>query len=218
MTRTVLVCDDDRLVLMSITAALRQAGYSVLEADSGDDAILLARQHKPDLAILDIRMDGKSGFDVAAYFRDYLSQPFVFLTACSNPAEIDEGMSQGALAYFVKPIETPRLLQEVAATLEALDARSEPPATLRTLLDGESQRDHRDWVAAGILMATESLDLHGAISRLADLARADGVSLTAAATRVIQALADRRGSVAERGPLEAGGREPSSHPNGRARD
>ena len=191
MTRSLLVCDDDRLVLMSITAALRQVGYEVYEADSGDDAILLARQHRPDLAILDIRMDGKTGFDVAAYFRDYLDQPFVFLTACSNPDEISEGMAQGALAYFIKPIETPRLLQEVEKALARLESRTVPKAAVRTLLGEEPVRDHQHWVAAGILMATERLDLHGAVSRLADIARADGVSMMVAANQIVQALGAR---------------------------
>lgn len=190
MKRTILVCDDDRLVLMSITAALRQAGYDVLEADSGDDAILLARQHKPDLAILDIRMDGKTGFDVAAYFRDYLNQPFVFLTACSNPEELDQGMSYGALGYYIKPIETQRLLQEVARALDDIGQQAAAPDAVRTLLTVDAIQDHQHWVAAGILMAREKMDLHTAIGRLAELAQADGVSMLVAAGRVIQRLAD----------------------------
>ena len=63
---TILVVDDDRLVLATLAHGLTQAGYDVIDADNGDDAILLAREHRPDLALLDIRMQGKSGFDVAA--------------------------------------------------------------------------------------------------------------------------------------------------------
>ncbi len=59
----ILVVDDDRLVLATVVAGLRQAGFEVLEADNGDDAILLARNHRPRLAILDMRMQGKSGMD-----------------------------------------------------------------------------------------------------------------------------------------------------------
>ena len=57
----ILVVDDDRLVLATVTHGLSQAGYEVIDADNGDDAILLAREHRPDLALLDIRMEGKSG-------------------------------------------------------------------------------------------------------------------------------------------------------------
>lgn len=71
--------DDDRLVLATVTHGLARAGYEVIDADNGDDAILLAREHRPDLALLDIRMEGKSGFDVAAYLRASLGTPFMFL-------------------------------------------------------------------------------------------------------------------------------------------
>src|SRR5439155_26738547 len=77
----ILVVDDDRLVLATLAHGLSQAGYDVLDADNGDDAILLAREHRPDLALLDIRMQGKSGFDVAAYLREYCRMPFMFLSA-----------------------------------------------------------------------------------------------------------------------------------------
>ena len=62
---SILVVDDDRLVLATVTHGLAQAGYHVIDADNGDDAILLARELRPQLALLDIRMEGKSGFDVA---------------------------------------------------------------------------------------------------------------------------------------------------------
>ena len=80
----ILVVDDDRLVLAMVTHGLSQAGYEVIDADNGDDAILLARQHRPDIALLDIRMEGKTGFDVAEYLREVGHTPFVFLSAFSD--------------------------------------------------------------------------------------------------------------------------------------
>ena len=65
----ILVVDDDRLVLATLAHGLSQAGYQVIDADNGNDAILLAREHRPDLALLDIRMEGMSGFDVAETLR-----------------------------------------------------------------------------------------------------------------------------------------------------
>ncbi|MEZ5739133.1 MAG: response regulator [Burkholderiaceae bacterium] len=173
-------------MLLSITATLRQAGHEVLEADNGDDAILLARQYRPDLAVIDIRMDGKSGFDVAAYFRDYVNQPFLFLTACENPEDEARGLEYGALAYLVKPIETPRLLAEIERVLEQLARVLPDPEAVRTLT--ATGDDHQQWVAVGILMVRERLDLRSAVSRLADLAQSGGKSLKAAAVDVMQAL------------------------------
>ena len=86
----ILVVDDDRLVLATLAHGLAQAGYEVIDADNGDDAILLARERQPQLALLDIRMEGKSGFDVAAYLREALQVPFMFLSAFSDEATVQQ--------------------------------------------------------------------------------------------------------------------------------
>lgn len=116
-SKTVLLCDDDRLVLATVSASLRSAGFSVVEADNGDDAILLARQHRPDLAVLDMRMHGKSGLDVAAYLRDYIGTPFIFLSAFSDEEIVRQAMSFGALEYLVKPAEGRRIVEAVNGAL-----------------------------------------------------------------------------------------------------
>ena len=71
----VLVVDDDRLVLAILVEGLREAGFEVSEADNGDDAILLARERNPDIALLDMRMNGMSGMDVARYLRQHTDVP-----------------------------------------------------------------------------------------------------------------------------------------------
>src|SRR6185436_16629273 len=109
----ILVVDDDRLVLATVTHGLARAGYEVIDADNGDDAILLAREHKPDLALLDIRMEGKSGFDVAAYLRSYCQMPFMFLSAFSDGETAAKVRALGALDYLVKPIEIGRIVPAV---------------------------------------------------------------------------------------------------------
>jgi DNA-binding response OmpR family regulator len=111
----ILVVDDDRLVLATLTHGLAQAGYEVIDADNGDDAILLAREHKPELALLDIRMEGKSGFDVAAYLREYCQIPFMFLSAFSDEATVAQVKSLGALSYLVKPLD----IQQIVPAVEA---------------------------------------------------------------------------------------------------
>ena len=65
----ILVVDDDRLVLAMLRHGLSQAGYQVIDADNGSEAILLAREQRPDLALLDIRMEGMTGFEVAEALR-----------------------------------------------------------------------------------------------------------------------------------------------------
>ena len=116
----ILVVDDDRLVLATLTHGLAQAGYEVIDADNGDDAILLARQHRPELALLDIRMEGKSGFDVAAYLRDYCQIPFMFLSAFSDPDTVAQVAALGAVAYLVKPLDVGQIVPTVEAAFERL--------------------------------------------------------------------------------------------------
>jgi len=111
----ILVVDDDRLVLATLTHGLAQAGYEVIDADNGDDAILLAREHKPDLALLDIRMEGKSGFEVAAYLREYCQMPFMFLSAFSDDETLQQVKELGAVAYLVKPLDIRHIVPAVEA-------------------------------------------------------------------------------------------------------
>jgi response regulator NasT len=119
-----LVVDDDRLVLATLVQGLEDAGFEVIDADNGDDAILLARQHRPDLALLDIRMDGLSGFDVAAYLREHLRIPFMFLSAFSDAATLAQIQSLGALASLVKPLDMAHIVPAVtAAHAQALALR-----------------------------------------------------------------------------------------------
>jgi response regulator NasT len=124
----ILVVDDDRLVLATVVHGLKHAGFDILDADNGDDAILLARQHRPDLALLDIRMDGMSGYDVAHYLREALQIPFMFLSAFSDEATLARIQALGALALLVKPLDIAQLVPAVASALDEVRQRSGAPA------------------------------------------------------------------------------------------
>ncbi len=125
----ILVLDDDRLVLATVVHGLSQAGYEVIDADNGDDAILLAREHKPELALLDIRMEGKTGFDVAEYLRDVCRIPFMFLSAFSDEGTAAKVRSLGAVAYLVKPLDVGKIVPTVDAALARLRAGGPPAVT-----------------------------------------------------------------------------------------
>jgi DNA-binding response OmpR family regulator len=119
----ILVVDDDRLVLATVTHGLSQAGYDVIDADNGDEAILLAREHQPDLALLDIRMEGKSGFDVAEVLRDVYRIPFMFLSAFADGATRSQVEALGAVAYMVKPLDVGQIVPTVEGAFRRLRAR-----------------------------------------------------------------------------------------------
>ncbi len=119
----ILVVDDDRLVLATVTHGLSQAGYDVIDADNGDDAILLAREHRPALALLDIRMEGKSGFDVAETLRDAYAIPFMFLSAFADEATRQQVQALGAMDYLIKPLDVGQIVPAVEAAFARLDGR-----------------------------------------------------------------------------------------------
>jgi two-component system, response regulator PdtaR len=193
MKGKILVVDDDRLVLATVTHGLARAGYEVIDADNGDDAILLAREHKPDLALLDIRMEGKSGFDVAAYLRSSLGTPFMFLSAFADDATVAEVKALGAVAYLVKPLDISQIVPTVEAALSSVRARRIPapadprPGATAALPSGDPLSDPVP-VAVGVLMHRYSLVREEALARLNRLAEADGRSLHAQATALLEAV------------------------------
>jgi response regulator NasT len=189
----ILVVDDDRLVLATVTHGLARAGYEVIDADNGDDAILLARQHKPDLALLDIRMEGKSGFDVAEYLRASLGTPFMFLSAFADDATVAQVKALGAVAYLVKPLDIAQIVPTVEAALSSVRARRAPVAGPRpgpavpTAAGVDPLADPVP-IAIGVLMHRYSLPRAEALARLNRLADADGRSLHAQALALLDAV------------------------------
>jgi len=185
---TILVVDDDRLVLATLTYGLSQAGYRVIDADNGDDAILLAREHQPVLALLDIRMQGKSGFDVAEYLREYHQIPFVFLSAFSDDATLARGRSLGAAAALIKPLDIGQILPVVEAVLA--QARQADAAVGDTAADvaHAGLQPASVWMAVGALMHRHSIDRNAALQRLRQLAFSEKRSVLDQAERVLEAV------------------------------
>jgi len=185
----ILVVDDDRLVLATVSHGLAQAGYEVIDADNGDDAILLAREHRPDLALLDIRMEGMSGFDVAAYLRDHLHVPFMFLSAFADDATVQQVKALGAVAYLVKPLDIGQILPTVAAALAKLPERGEMARSTAASTVAETAVG-ADLVsmAVGVLMHRYSLQRGTALARLQKLAADEQRTLADQAGRLVEAV------------------------------
>ena len=190
----ILVVDDDRLVLATLSHGLKQAGHEVFDADNGDDAILLARQHRPELALLDIRMEGMTGFDVAAYLRDHLGIPFMFLSAFADEQTAARVRELGAVAYLTKPLDVRRVVPTVAAALA--QRRGVEVAAGATVADGSAtaaglRAAPPDLVAisvaVGLHMQRDNLDRHTAFARLEAQARAGGRSLDEEAQAIVDA-------------------------------
>lgn len=185
----ILVVDDDRLVLASLTHGLTQAGYEVIDADNGDDAILLAHEQRPDLALLDIRMEGKSGFDVAAYLRQSLRVPFMFLSAFSDPATVARVAALGAVAYLVKPLDIGQIVPTVDAEFARIRAqRADAPAAAAAAAESAEPALDVVALAVGVLMHRYSLPRADALQRMQRIADAAGIGLAEQAERLVRAV------------------------------
>ena len=192
----ILVVDDDRLVLATLVHGLTQAGFEVIDADNGDDAILLAREQRPELALLDIRMAGMSGFDVATYLRDQLRIPFMFLSAFSDEATLAQIRALGALAYLVKPLDIAQIVPAVQAAFAQARARSgsavtgvaaPSPVAPAVPPRGDALQQSVS-IAVGIVMHRYSLTRQSALERLERLARQEARSLESSCAAMVAAV------------------------------
>lgn len=113
----ILVADDDGLVLATLCAGLRDEGYEVLEAGTGEEAVEICEREQPDLAILDIRMPGLSGIEAARQIFAAAHVPFLFLSAFDDSETVESAVSEGALGYLVKPIDTRQMVPAIEAAL-----------------------------------------------------------------------------------------------------
>lgn len=116
----ILVVDDEPGVRRMLRAALESACYTVLEAESGQEALKVAWTERPDLIISDFRMDGMDGFELTRRLRQRLFTslvPVILLTSAEGAESELAGLAAGADDYITKPVKIPRLLARVSTLL-----------------------------------------------------------------------------------------------------
>jgi DNA-binding response OmpR family regulator len=117
----VLVADDDEDILMLVAFRLERAGYDVITARSGEQALNLALANTPDLAVLDVMMPGLDGYGVTRELRrtDATSEvPVILLTARAEEADVARGMAAGVDDYVKKPFDARDLRERVKRLLD----------------------------------------------------------------------------------------------------
>ena len=120
MKKTILIVDDEPNIVISIQYLMKHAGYNVVTAYDGRQALDCLAESKPDLMILDVMMPNKNGFEVCEEVRAdsrFDDMPIVMLTAKGSEAEINRGLSLGADAYITKPFSTHELVQRINSLL-----------------------------------------------------------------------------------------------------
>jgi response regulator NasT len=164
MTR-ILLADDDRVVLFTLAEGLREAGFAVIEARDGLQALALCHNEAPDLALLDIRMPGLDGLELARRLRDETAVPFLFFSAYGDEDFVRRAVKIGALGYLLKPLDVAAMV----ATIRTALARAQDLSGLQGAL--ESNRSIA--TAVGMLMQAEGLDRATAFERLRLQARSE---------------------------------------------
>jgi len=117
---TLLLVDDIRTNRMVLKAFLRETAISVIEAENGQEALLMAQQHLPDMILLDIRMDGMDGYEVLDRLKttdDLETIPVIAFTAAATKNDLEKIMAHGFDGYLYKPVRRTELLRKISRHL-----------------------------------------------------------------------------------------------------
>lgn len=122
--QTILVVDDEQDLLDLIEYNLKKEGFAVIKAENGLEGIKAAKEHKPDLILLDIMMPKMDGLEVCSQIRqnqEIKKTPIIFLTARGDEKTEVEGLNMGGDDYVTKPISTTKLMSRIKAVLRRFD-------------------------------------------------------------------------------------------------
>ena len=140
----VLVVEDEPNIADPIRRGLIYKGYEVEVADSGEQALDLARERPPDLVILDLMLPGMDGLEVCRRMRAADSMPIIMLTARDSTSDKVEGLEAGADDYVTKPFEFDELLARVRAALRRKEtSTAETEISLGDLVINRASREVR---------------------------------------------------------------------------
>src|SRR5262245_1451497 len=128
---TVLVVDDERQIAEIARDYLQHAGFTVLVARDGQEALAAARRQRPDLVVVDLGLPGLDGLDVAATLRRDSNVPIIMLTARVDESDRIRGLEVGADDYVTKPFSPRELVARVRAVLRRSDERHRPDQSFR---------------------------------------------------------------------------------------
>ena len=124
MAKKILACDDEKHIVRLVQVNLERAGFEVLTANDGKEALEKIRHHNPDLIILDVMMPYMDGFEVLQNLRRNPSTrdiPVIMLTAKAQDADVFRGWQSGVDCYLTKPFNPLELLSFVRRIFSTME-------------------------------------------------------------------------------------------------
>jgi DNA-binding response OmpR family regulator len=120
--KKIMVVDDEQDILQFLDLVLRERGYEVITASSGQEALTRAATEKPDLVLLDVMMPEMDGWEVLKLLRvdpETEQIPVAMLSARTEAKDRVQGLQEGAIDYICKPFALPELLEKIEGILKA---------------------------------------------------------------------------------------------------
>lgn len=185
----VLVVEDEALIRLDLTEMLREEGYVVAgEAGDGEQAVTLARELRPDLVIMDVKMPKVDGIDAAASIVEERIAPVVMLTAFSQRDLIERARDAGAMAYLVKPFARHELVPAIELAVSRFAERRALEDEVANLTDRLETRKLVDR-AKGLLMSRQSMSEPDAFRWIQRTAMDRRTTMKAVAQAIVEGLA-----------------------------
>ncbi|MGH7765056.1 MAG: response regulator [Candidatus Dormibacteraceae bacterium] len=116
-----IIADDEPSVRLLVVATIGSDAYNVIEASDGEEAWSLIQEHRPEVALLDVRMPGRTGMEILKVIRsnpDFIKTKVILLTASAQQSDINAGLAAGADFYLTKPFSPRDLLSRLDEALE----------------------------------------------------------------------------------------------------
>jgi len=182
----VLIVEDDTLVGMGLKAQLEKMGHTVVgHAANADQAAALFRQHRPDLVLLDIRLEGTDGIELAGALLKERRCPMIIISAFSDKALIERAKAAGVFAYLIKPVRDKTLEAQIEIAIGRFAEQEELRAEKEKLAQSLETRKLLDR-AKGVLMKRAHLSEEEAHRRLQQESQNRRLGLADLAKRVIE--------------------------------
>ena len=189
MTR-VLIAEDETLIRLDLKGLLEGAGFEVCaEARVGEEAVSLARETEPDVALLDVKMPRLDGIEAARRILDERPIPIVMVTAYGERDVVARAVEAGVYGYLVKPFRETDLLPAIEtarARHDELVALRDEAGSLAEALVARKAIER----AKGLLMEREGLSEQDAFARLRKASQISGRPLKVVAEALIATLGE----------------------------